>query len=103
MMHLAQIYKRDGELQNAIPLWEQAAQFRHLQAHLELSKAYEHRYKDFDQAVHWTLEALALLEDARLPLKKNTFLAAYERQRWQTAFNHRLERLKNKAANQHGS
>ena len=99
LMRLAQIYKRNSELEAAITLWKQAAQHQHLPAIVELSKVFEHRYKDMSEASHWTLEALALLEGSGLPASRNASLSGYERRRWIEEFNHRLRRLKNKQLN----
>ncbi len=62
VLRLALIHKRQNRLPAAIELWEQAARRRHLEAHIELAKCFEHQLRDLRQALQWTEAALALLE-----------------------------------------
>jgi hypothetical protein len=96
LQRLALIRKRQNELGAAIELWEQAARHRHLEAHIELAKCYEHQLKDLHQALHWTESALALLEEQESDQTVEAPLAAYQKQEWVFAVQHRLERLKKK-------
>jgi tetratricopeptide (TPR) repeat protein len=85
--------KRNDEWEEAIKLWERAADHNALYAHEELAKFYEHRAKDLAQALKWTHNALAILEKHPLP--------SYEFHQWQEEFSHRLARLERKSANPH--
>jgi hypothetical protein len=96
LQRLALIRKRQNELGAAIQLWEQAARHRHLEAHIELAKCYEHQLKDLHAALHWTETALALLEEQEGDPIVEAPLALYQKQEWKFAVQHRLERLKKK-------
>lgn len=82
------LLKRLGNLLQAIPLWEKAAQNNHIYAHIELAKVYEHWLKDNTTALDWTLTALKVIQSNSYPL--------YDRQIWQTDLEHRQERLSRK-------
>ncbi|MFC1936813.1 ribonuclease H-like domain-containing protein, partial [Chloroflexota bacterium] len=58
---LSYLHRRLGELPEALSLWWQAASDREIYAHEELAKYYEHRAKDYPEAIRWTEAALALL------------------------------------------
>lgn len=80
---LSFIHKRAGEYDKAISLWERAAEHRHIYAHIELAKYYEHHARDPETALLWTKRAI----DA---------LGAYPfavRQQWLGELEHRQERL----------
>lgn len=83
--HLGMLHKKQGNLHLAVPLWEQAAQLKHLHAHIELAKFYEHRQQDYREAIFWTRSALYVLEEVDLP--------PGEKQNWHKALHHRLTRL----------
>ena len=63
---LAAIHKRNHHLTEAVSLWEQAARFEHIQAHVELAKFYEHTQRDYAQALYWTQIAISLLDSDHL-------------------------------------
>ncbi len=84
---LAMTYKRLDLLDQALPLWEAVARHGDLDAHIELAKAYEHSFRQYQEALHWTLSAIEQLENTSLepakhPAEKDLF--------------HRLDRLKKK-------
>lgn len=85
----ALLEKRRGNLHLALRLWEGAALEGELDAHVELAKAYEHRFADYESALHWTQRALEQLGTPDRTLA--------ERQAWLTDLQHRLDRLKRKA------
>lgn len=85
---LAQIHKRRGEWEQALILWQQAAQAQQVYAFEELAKYHEHNTRQLHDALHWTLTALDWLNTPACP---NSL-----RLEWHTAFQHRLERLKRK-------
>ena len=99
IQRLAQIHKRQQDFPAAIELWQQAARHRHLEAHLELAKFYEHHQKDYPEAIYWTQTAIALVEDPQALADLPRLLTPYERRQWLAELTHRLERLQNK---QHG-
>lgn len=82
---LSFFYKRRGEYERAIPLWEKAARQGLLFAHEELAKYCEHLQHNPAQALEWTNAALGQLDAA--PLTR------LERQTWQAELIHRQERL----------
>lgn len=85
---LALLYKRQGDLQSAAPLWERAAAGGLVEAHIELAKYYEHQRREFEAAVAWTQGAIELIQRASLPF--------FERRQRLDELNHRLERLQRK-------
>ncbi len=87
---LSHLQKRRGDLGEAVRLWEQAAAQGHIYAHVELAKHYEHRVRDLDAAMRWVKSALELVKESELP--------AYVKKHWKQELDHRLARLKTKAA-----
>lgn len=61
----AAIYKRRGDWQAALALWEKATQFGQVEACIELAKFYEHRQRDFQIALNWTESAVQFLQTSR--------------------------------------
>ncbi|MCA2002223.1 MAG: hypothetical protein LDL51_10200, partial [Chloroflexi bacterium] len=86
---LSILQKKRGNLEKALPLWEEAAARGHLYAYIELAKFYEHKRRDVEAALKWTKSARNRAERADLPL--------YVRKHWLAEIDHRLERLKRKA------
>jgi len=82
---LALLHKRRSHYHMAVPLWEKAARHQRLEAFIELAKAYEHIFKEIDQAIHWTRQALQIIEQPGFP--------AIDRRMWQPDLERRLERL----------
>lgn len=82
---LALLHKRRGEWAQAIALWEQAARSGQIYACVELAKYYEHRERDYDQAIHWTYVALTCVRSPEFPHP--------ERPRLLAELEHRLNRL----------
>jgi hypothetical protein len=65
LKELSFMYKRAGRLDQAVSLWRKAADQEELYAHVELAKAFEHRYVQYAEAVHWTLAAIDLHRKGR--------------------------------------
>jgi tetratricopeptide (TPR) repeat protein len=86
---LSTLQKRRGDFQEAVRLWEAAAQNGHIYAHIEMAKYYEHKCRDVENALQWTLSALDHVSQADLP--------AYMRKYWLDEITHRRERLERKA------
>lgn len=87
---LALIHKRQQNWEAAIALWQEAARWQHLSAYVELAKYYEHTSRDLDEAIHWTLSALDLLQSLDLAL------GLYEHRQWAVELERRLARLRRK-------
>jgi tetratricopeptide (TPR) repeat protein len=92
---LAALQKRRGDFDEAVRLWEEAAENGHIYAHIEMAKYYEHKCRDVKNALQWTLSALDHVEQADLP--------AYMRKHWLGEITHRLARLERKASAKHSS
>ena len=100
---LALIYKRQENLNSAIPLWEQAAQYNHLPGYLELAKCYEHQLKEYATAIEWSQKAILLLESDEPILQGQDPLNPDQHRQWLDDFHHRLERLQRKMHTGHES
>ena len=63
LYELANLLKRNGRRPEALPLWQQiaATTFDDVTAHMELAKHYEWQERDVATAMHWTEQALLLL------------------------------------------
>jgi uncharacterized protein YprB with RNaseH-like and TPR domain len=85
---LSFLHKRCQNLAAAVEVWHLAAEGRQLYAYVELAKFYEHRQRDYHQALRWTEAALALLDQPTTP--------RHERREWLTDLKHRLARLQRK-------
>jgi uncharacterized protein YprB with RNaseH-like and TPR domain len=83
---LSTLQKRRGDMETALRLWEQAAGQDHIYAHVELAKYYEHRRRDYAEALRWATSAMELTRSADLPL--------YMKKHWKLELEHRIARLK---------
>lgn len=83
--NLAFLYKKQKEYAQAEETWREAASLGSLKAHLELIKYYLHIKKDVNQARLWVEAALKLLETKNMD--------RFERAKWQSELQYRLERL----------
>jgi uncharacterized protein YprB with RNaseH-like and TPR domain len=86
--NLACLFRRRGDYESALQLWEQAAADGYVYAHVEIAKYHEHRSGNLVQALHYTQTAIQVLE------RKNT--PAFERVHWQPLLTHRMTRLQRK-------
>ena len=86
---LSMLHKKRGEMPLALSLWWQAAADRHIYAHEELAKYFEHTEKNYAEALRWTEAALAILAMPQTPFA--------EKLQWEDALQHRLARLQRKA------
>jgi len=57
---LSFIYKRQGKMDKAVPLWEAEADRHETYAHIELAKVAEHRHKNYSHAVLLTRKAIEI-------------------------------------------
>jgi uncharacterized protein YprB with RNaseH-like and TPR domain len=90
VQRLSILQKRRGDLDQAVRWWEQAAAEGHVYAYVELAKYYEHRQKDYTEALRWSRAALAHVNEADFP--------PYARQYWLEELEHRASRLERKHA-----
>ncbi|MCB0166583.1 MAG: ribonuclease H-like domain-containing protein [Anaerolineae bacterium] len=87
---LSFIHKRADNMVAAVEVWELAAEGRQIYAHVELAKFYEHKQRDYRQALDWTEIALDLLNQPTA--------SRHERQEWLGDLKHRRARLQKKLA-----
>jgi len=85
LMRFADLYRRRGEWPQTLRLWQTAASYQHLPAYIELAKYYEHRQRDYSQALHW-------VEDARLTVERSG-MGLVARQTYSLELEHRRQRL----------
>ncbi len=95
LQRLASIHKRNNELEAAIQLWTQAADYHLLEAHIELAKCYEHQIKDLHQALYWTETAIAEFDSSAELIG---FSNASQRRKFQVDLTRRQQRLVQKLA-----
>ena len=88
ILRLALIYKRQDNFEPAIVLWKKATQHNNIDAYIELAKYYEHRARDYGEAIRWTEAAITIIQ-------KPGF-SAFEYQQWKPELEHRLSRLTRK-------
>jgi uncharacterized protein YprB with RNaseH-like and TPR domain len=81
--------KRRSNYDQSIQLWRNAAENQEIYAYEELAKVYEHKLKDFSQAIYWTELAISILDSSVFP--------RLERNLWMHKFEYRLNRLQRKA------
>ena len=89
LKELSFLHKKHTNIEIACSLWEQAAQSKQIYAHVELSKVFEHRKKDYATAIQWTKDAITIVSDPTFPV--------YERATLLPALEHRLNRLMQKS------
>ncbi len=92
-LRLAQSYRRRGEMQEAVKIWQQMISSHEggITPYVELAKYYEHQACDFDAALDLTRKAMMLLAEP-------TFFHSSSVQEEQIALQYRYDRLKRKAA-----
>lgn len=88
--NLACLFRRRGDYERALQLWEQAAADGHVYAFVEIAKYYEHRAGEYSVAIEYTQKAIKLIGKKRTP--------AEDRVHWEPLLSHRLARLERKAA-----
>lgn len=77
--------KRRNNIEISIQLWENAAEYEEIYAHVELAKVFEHRMRDYVQAIDWTEQALTIIQSPHFP--------DLDRRIWESELEHRLTRL----------
>jgi uncharacterized protein YprB with RNaseH-like and TPR domain len=92
LKRLSFLHRRGGNHPAALSLWGQAAADRHIYAHEELAKHYEHREHNYVEAQRWTQSAIAILNSPEAP--------RHLKIQWGAELEHRLARLERKLARQ---
>jgi uncharacterized protein YprB with RNaseH-like and TPR domain len=77
--------KRRENYDQSIQLWLKAAGHEELYAFEELAKVFEHKLIDYPQAIHWTEQALIIVDSPQF--------SHLDRSIWKIKFEHRLNRL----------
>jgi uncharacterized protein YprB with RNaseH-like and TPR domain len=95
VQRLSHLQRRRGDLETAVDLWESAAGQGHVYAHVELAKYYEHKSRDYAEALKWTHSAMELVSTLDIP--------RYMYKHWMEELSHRLERLDGKIQKRAGS
>ena len=73
LQRFSMLYRRRGEWDAAVRLWEKAVEHDQVSACIELAKYYEHQRKDNPEAVRWTKAAVNLVEkNRRFPDRQTT-------------------------------
>jgi uncharacterized protein len=84
----ADLYRRQQKWDQAVNLWKKAVDYRQIEACVELSKFYEHRSLEINEAVNYTKFAILFArEDITSPFLKKRTIQELE---------HRLARLEHK-------
>ncbi len=87
---LSLLHKKRRHYDAAVMYWQESADAGDIDAHIELAKYYEHHVKAYQDAVHWTLSAMSLLDE-----KGHTHSG---KEPLQSELEYRLQRLKRKCA-----
>lgn len=94
MERYSALQRRRGDVEAAVKLWQRAAGEGHIYAHVELSKHYEHRKRDYSEAYRWAKSALQLAQAPSLPPSIRRF--------WTDEISRRLARLTKKFNHENG-
>ncbi|WLD91753.1 ribonuclease H-like domain-containing protein [Alkalihalobacillus sp. AL-G] len=90
MKALALLYRKEKEYDRAVALWEATLeQTKDVSTYIELSKAYEHRYKDLTKALYFA-------EQGYQQWKETSRISRGKEQRERVDFIKRIERLEHK-------
>ncbi len=92
-IRLAQSYRKRGEMQEAVKIWQQMISLHEggVTPYIELAKYYEHQARDCAAALHMTRRAMMLLAEP-------SFFETPTVQAEKNALQYRYDRLKRKAA-----
>ena len=85
VMRWSYLEKRRQNFEIAIQMWLEATTRQEIYAHIELAKVYEHRMRDYQEALRWTQAALELLNSPGI--------FQIDFQTIQPELEHRLQRL----------
>ncbi|MBM3145678.1 MAG: hypothetical protein FJ010_12070 [Chloroflexi bacterium] len=82
---LSFLHKKSSDIEEAMKLWQQAAEDGQIYAYVELAKMFEHKKGDFAEASRWTQQAIEIVSAPEYP--------DIERAQWLPELEHRLVRL----------
>jgi uncharacterized protein YprB with RNaseH-like and TPR domain len=85
---LASLFRRRGNYEAALQLWQQAADDGQVYAHVEIAKYYEHKTREYTLALEYTVTALKVVRRKR-PTN-------FERVHWEPQLEQRAARLEKK-------
>jgi uncharacterized protein len=89
LQRFAQLYRRQGQWEHAVQLWKKSIlEYSQIEAGVELAKYFEHRQRNYSEALYWTQTALENIGKNGLP--------SYSRKKIEAELLHRLERLAKK-------
>lgn len=80
--------KRRENIELSMRLWQTAAEYEQVYAYVELAKVYEHRLRDYPQAIYWTKQAIEIIHAQQSSNLDRTI--------WGPKLEHRLSRLHRK-------
>ncbi len=86
LQRFARLHRRHEQWEQALELWKKAVEYHQVDAGVELAKYYEHRQRDYVEALYWTQRALECMD-------KKTDLSEAARRMWQDDLQRRQERL----------
>lgn len=76
--------KRRNNYDQSMQLWRHAAENEEIYAHEELAKVFEHKFKDYSQAIYWTELAITILDSPSF--------SHLDRSLWTSKLEHRMQR-----------
>jgi len=82
---LSFLHKKRGDVNEAMKLWQKAAGDGHIYAYVEMAKIFEHKQRDFAEAIQWTQGAIDIISASEIP--------EVEYAEWLPELEHRLARL----------
>lgn len=88
LQRFAELYRRQGDWEKTVLLWEKAAQHHQVEACIELAKYYEHNQRDYPLALQWT--------DSAESCADRYISSLASRQKWKEELGHRRARLARK-------
>lgn len=65
MERFALLRRKTGDWDKALLLWQKAAEHGEINACIELAKYYEHRARNYSEALAWARKAMEILDDTR--------------------------------------
>ena len=87
---LSFLHKKQQQYSSAVTYWKEAANAGDIEAHIELAKFCEHHSNAYQDAIHWTLSAMSILDEkGTTESKGHTLYSELE---------YRLQRLKRKCS-----
>jgi uncharacterized protein YprB with RNaseH-like and TPR domain len=61
---LSAIYKKSGDFEKAVVLWEMASEFNDVRSVIELAKYYEHRMREYESALYWVEKGIEVSKES---------------------------------------